>query len=290
MPEIQLAAGVVLIRKKNGLPQVAVIHRPAFDDWTLPKGKPLADEVLPVTAIRETLEETGYLTILDFPLGTTEHAVGSKIKRTHWWRGQLADEKQYKLDAEVDQVEWLSPKKAIARLDYADDRQLISDALAAPKTTPLLFVRHAKAMTRKNWTGLDSDRRLDERGRRQARLLVDLFEAFGVEQLVSSASTRCVATVQPYARKKDLKIRKEPALMEEAAVVNQEGVAEALQGFTKKAARGTRVAICGHRPVFPLMFRAMNWEDTFLKPAEVFIAYVARNGKTLATERVVPRF
>lgn len=290
MPEIQLAAGVVLIRRKSGHPQVAVIHRPEFDDWTLPKGKPISDEVLPATAIRETLEETGYQTILDFPLGITEHPVGSSIKRTHWWRGQLVDDSQARLDSEVDKVEWLSPKKAIARLDYEDDRQLIEDALAAPRTTPLLFVRHAKAMTRKNWTGLDSDRRLDERGRRQAQRLVDLLESFGVEQLVSSASTRCVDTLQPYARQKNLKIRKEPALMEEAAVVNKEGVAEALQGFTKTAARGIRVAICGHRPVFPLMFRAMDWEDNFLKPAEVFIAYIGRDGKTLATERFVQRF
>ena len=55
-----LAAGAVLWRSCGDSPEVAVIHRPRYDDWSLPKGKVDPGETEPVTAVREVYEETGY--------------------------------------------------------------------------------------------------------------------------------------------------------------------------------------------------------------------------------------
>ena len=56
-----LAAGAVLwrARRRSGATEVAVIHRPRYDDWSLPKGKVDPGETEPVTAVREIEEETG---------------------------------------------------------------------------------------------------------------------------------------------------------------------------------------------------------------------------------------
>ncbi len=288
---LQLAAGMVLLREKNGEPQVAVVHRPLYDDWTLPKGKPDTDELLPVTAFREVREETGYEAILGAPLGQTEHLVGGKPKRTSWWRGVLRSPKQHKLDAEVDQVEWLSVDAARKRLTYSDDAQIMLEAVKLPPTLPFLVVRHAKAMVRKNWTGDDADRRLDERGRRQAKRVADLLEAYGVGLLASSSSTRCMTTFVPYAKRMGLPIEAFLTLSEEGADDDPEKVDPTMNALRIKALEtGRRLAVCGHRPVLPRMVENLGVRYQPMKPAEAVIAHLDDRGRALRIERIPPRF
>ena len=98
-------------------------------------------------------------------------------------------------DDEVDVVAWLPIRAALARLTYAQDHFLVEQYLDQPATTPLIIVRHAKAMDRKDWSRKDSARPINARGRRQARLLVPMLAAYGVGRLVSSTSTRCLSTL-----------------------------------------------------------------------------------------------
>ena len=59
-PAVVRAAGGVLWRTgEDGTLQTALVHRPKYDDWSLPKGKPDPGEHLLETAVREVREETG---------------------------------------------------------------------------------------------------------------------------------------------------------------------------------------------------------------------------------------
>ena len=62
------AAGGLVVRRVDGAPQVLVVHRPKYDDWSLPKGKLNTDEHPLLAAVREVAEETGYATTVGRPL------------------------------------------------------------------------------------------------------------------------------------------------------------------------------------------------------------------------------
>ena len=78
-----LAAGAVLWRPNgdSAAPEVAVIHRPRYDDWSLPKGKVDPGETEPVTAVREVHEETGYSSHLGRRLVAVSYPVESRASR-----------------------------------------------------------------------------------------------------------------------------------------------------------------------------------------------------------------
>jgi 8-oxo-dGTP pyrophosphatase MutT (NUDIX family) len=67
------AAGAVLWRRSSRGIEVALIHRPRYDDWSFPKGKTKAGEHLPETAVREVTEETGIRPVLGRPLPTSRY-------------------------------------------------------------------------------------------------------------------------------------------------------------------------------------------------------------------------
>src|SRR5664280_1079435 len=76
--EVIHAAGTVPWRRRDGILQVALVHRPKYDDWSWPKGKADPGELLPVTAVRETFEETGLRVCLGRPLSPTAYTVLDK--------------------------------------------------------------------------------------------------------------------------------------------------------------------------------------------------------------------
>ncbi|NLA28910.1 MAG: NUDIX hydrolase [Propionibacterium sp.] len=276
MTKIVNASGAVVLRGKRNHREVLVVHRPSYDDWSLPKGKMLPDEYLPVTAVREVQEETGHAIRLVRRLNTARYPINSHIKVVQWWLAELASNEVVGHDKEADKVEWWPTSKAIRELSYDDDVGNVVQALREPVPTPLFIVRHAKAMNRKQWQGRDADRRLTERGRRQAKALSGLLQAFGVGELASSSSTRCMKTLTPYAHRAGLEIRAFESLSEEAAAKNPQGVLQAMSKLIKLAHKADRpLAICGHRPVLPAIFDALGVKPNHtLRPGEVAIVYV----------------
>lgn len=285
------AAGCVLVRPGPGdEPEIVLVHRPRYDDWSLPKGKVRADESLPGCAARETSEETGVAVRLGVPVGRITYPIGGGTKTVYYWRATARRNGRHRPGAEVDAIEWLPVSEALNRITYLDERPLVHRALAQPDTTPLLVVRHAKAMLRTNWSKRDQARPLDERGRRQAVMLVPALEAYGVERLVSSTSTRCVKTLQPYAKTHRLEVEGWTTLSEEQAAQDPRAVSTLMERFAKQTVQsGVPLAICGHRPVLPTMLEAVGVPSRVLKPGAVLVAHLGADAEVVAVEIHKPR-
>lgn len=276
------AAGAVVLRGEGDDREVLAVHRQRYDDWSLPKGKGKVDELAPHTAIREVLEETGYSVRLGLRLPSMRYQVSKGPKKVEYWRAEIVEEVGFEPSNEVDRVRWMPIHKAMRKLTYADERRVLSAALLKPTTTPLVLVRHGKAMLRKDWSGRDQERRLTARGRRQAAVLSQLLGAYGVDSLVSSSSTRCVETLRPYALKRDLQIVTEDVLTEEEGTVRPKDV----RRFTSKLLNSIEVptAVCGHRPVLPSMFEGLGLDPRPMVVGEAIVVHRDAEGERVAVE------
>lgn len=285
------AAGTVLVRTTaKGQRQVLLVHRPGYDDWSLPKGKINADEYLPGCAVRETLEESGVTARLGVPVDRIRYPISAGMKTVSYWRAEVVDAKRLKPNSEVDEARWYSVKKALATVSYPDEVPLIQQALELPETVPVLVVRHAKAMLRKFWTGRDQARPLDTRGRRQSELLVPLFQAYGVQRAISSSSTRCMQTLKPFAKGAKLDVEGWTTLSEEQSKDTPQAVTTLMQRLVGEAvATRTPTVICGHRPVLPIMLPAVGVPPRPLQPGAVLVAHLDATGATVAIEFHKPR-
>lgn len=285
------AAGTVVLRPgADGEPELLVVHRPRYNDWSLPKGKINADEYLPGCAVRETAEETAVDVRLGVPLDRISYPVGGGTKSVSYWRAEVVREGRLAPNSEVDETAWMPVQMALDLITYADERPLIRQAIALPESTPLVIVRHAKAMLRSNWSGRDQGRPLDERGRRQSRLLVPLLEAYGVRRLASSTSTRCQKTLQPYARAHRLDVDGWTTLSEEQAAQDPKAVATLVKRLARQTVEsGEPTAICGHRPVLPTMLEAIGVPSRSLRPGAALVAHLNADAEVVAVEVHKPR-
>ncbi|MGH7765364.1 MAG: NUDIX hydrolase [Candidatus Dormibacteraceae bacterium] len=122
---IRAAGGVVCRKSRSGDTEIAVIHRPAYDDWTLPKGKVEPEETPEACAIREVREETGLRCELLQPLGCTAYVDrrGRDKVACYWVMEVLGG--RFRPGIEVDKLQWLSLKDAVKRLTYGRDKTLL---------------------------------------------------------------------------------------------------------------------------------------------------------------------
>jgi 8-oxo-dGTP diphosphatase len=271
--------------------EVVIVHRKRYDDWTLPKGKVEAGESLPVCAVREVHEETGVTIRLGVPLDSISYEAGNAgLKKVDYWGGVVLDSVRRAPDAEVDVVSWLPVRAALSRLTYSHDHFLVQQHLEQPPTTPLIILRHAKAMDRKDWSRKDSARPINARGRRQARLLVPILNAYGVTSLISSTSTRCVATMLPYAQQEELPIDTHRLLSEEEGENNAKGVGSLMRKIRAATLKtGESTAICVHRPVLPHILDALDIAPATLVTGELLVAHLTSKATVHALERHRPQ-
>lgn len=130
---IEAAGGIVWRRGLTG-PRIAVIHRSRYGDWTLPKGKRERGETLRETAEREVREELGVRVRVRRFAGRTRHLVGGVPKDVSYWHMESLGPAGALDAGEVDRIEWLPPNEALARLDYASERELLASVVAIPLT------------------------------------------------------------------------------------------------------------------------------------------------------------
>ena len=279
-----VAAGAVVLRRGD---EVLLVHRPKYDDWSFPKGKQDPGEHVAATAVREVLEETGVEIRLGRPLRPQLYAVsGGRAKTVHYWVGHVVgddDLSSYEVNDEVDNLAWLSESAAKERMTYLDDIDLLDQFEKSRKTTStLLVVRHAKAEKRDSWDGPDPRRPLNELGRVQAEAMIPMLHAFGIARVITSTSTRCVQTVQPYATDQVLPLTKLDELSEEGF---DETATSALLSELLETPEPT--VLCGHRPALPRIFELLGVEEEPLAPGEVVVCH-HRKGAVVATERHSP--
>jgi 8-oxo-dGTP diphosphatase len=108
-------------------PRIALIHRPKYDDWSLPKGKLEPGESAAEAALREVAEETGLVCRLVAPLPTQHYLANGRPKEVRYWSA-VPVSGEFQPNREVDRMKWLKPDKARAKLTHDRDRLLI-DAL-----------------------------------------------------------------------------------------------------------------------------------------------------------------
>lgn len=257
-PKTVHAAGAVLWRENafgaEGRPsvEVAVVHRPRYDDWSLPKGKVDPGETEPVTTVREILEETGYACQLGRRLASISYPVGEDTKQVRYWAARTIDGEFIPND-EVDQLLWLPPAAALERLQYPFDRKVLRRFTKVPAdTSTVLIVRHGRAGRKSRYKGDDRKRPLDKHGRAQAESLVGQLLAFGGDRLFAAPRTRCHQTLGPLAEELGVAVDGEPALTEEAYSDHRStGRARVLEIAKEAAAAGGTPVICTQGKVIP---------------------------------------
>lgn len=259
------AAGTVLWRpaRQSGSTdvEVAIVHRPKYDDWSLPKGKLDPGEHITACAVREVLEETGHAVNLGVPVGVQRYPVSGATKEVLYWAARADDgAAPWPGTAEIDRLEFVPTARLSKRLTHRRDAELVAamvETLGSPPvdTTPLIVLRHAKARSRKRWKGSDADRPLDAKGSAQADRLAVLLACFGIERVVSSDSLRCLDTVRPFATADRRHIEHEPRVTEEAHDESPPGAAEAAAELLADPAPAV---LCSHRPVLPTLFAALG--------------------------------
>ncbi|WP_255687994.1 NUDIX hydrolase [Actinocorallia sp. API 0066] len=194
------AAGAVLWRADGGELEVALVHRPRYDDWSLPKGKAKHGEHILRTVVREVREETGVTARLGAPLPSASYEVNGRPKRVDYWAAEAVDVAPFKPDHEVDELAWTPVPVALGLLTHQHDAALLRAFVARPRPTrSVIVLRHACAGEKRFWHGSDLLRPLDARGRWESTALTPMLAAYAPTRIVSSATARCVETILDYA-------------------------------------------------------------------------------------------
>lgn len=238
-----LAGGGVVWRRTDEEVQVALVHRPKYDDWSFPKGKLRSGEPALAGAWREVNEETGLRTTVGPRLPTSGYQTRQGPKVVEYWAMHAAGPGGSPFGDEVDIWEWLSLVRARQRLSYERDLDVLDALLPAISRirTVVLVVRHASAGDPKAWKGDDCARPLDEAGRREADALRWALAAFSPELLLSADRTRCVQTLEPLAAALGSEIEEDPLFGEDAYLTAPGRVR---QRFLELSASGKTIAIC----------------------------------------------
>ncbi|MGO1591956.1 MAG: NUDIX hydrolase [Ancrocorticia sp.] len=315
------AAGGIVWRKNGRRLEVVLIHRPRYDDWSFPKGKMKDNEDLRSCAIREIGEETQLKVALRRPAGTIRYRLKSgQLKEVTYWvcheleNDHPAVKARQKIKPasknEIDEVLWVPLSEAMVMLSSELDREILGrvvDMWSDGKldTTPVIMVRHARAVKRSNWRkgkGTEDTRPLTSRGDEQAKMISHQLDAYGARQLTSSPWKRCMDTLGPYAKAANLRVIERPELTEHAYDKHKKPVVRAVRDLIREVEE--TAVICLHRPTLPSVFKSVKdrapnglykkipSKDPYLKTGEIFIAHIAhpygRAAQIVAVEQYRP--
>ncbi|HUW77437.1 MAG TPA: NUDIX hydrolase [Candidatus Nanopelagicaceae bacterium] len=285
-----LAAGALLWRNVEGdAIEIALVHRPRYDDWTLPKGKLEAGEHLIECAAREVREETGAIARFGPLLGQVSYDVEGEPKNVTYWAARAVEMHEPTAESdEIGRVQWLSPGAARAVLTYGHDIEVLNSFLKiGTGTLPIVLLRHAKAVKRSDWDGDDDDDRpLDSRGEIQAQRLRSTLRAYGPLEIHSSDANRCQQTASLLSDKFAAPIITESSLSEYSYKRDSEA---ALSRIKQLLQLERPLVICSHRPVLPHLARALlenthlDTPTASLEPAAAWVIH-ARGGVVIAID------
>ncbi|MDP1852010.1 MAG: NUDIX hydrolase [Candidatus Planktophila sp.] len=283
------AAGAVLWRfgAKKRI-EIALIHRPRYGDWSLPKGKLDANETMIGCAYREVMEETGHCAIFGPEIGDATYVVDGVTKLVKYWSAQAVGEPTGKPNpVEVDEILWLSPADARKKLTLDDDRSIVDFFLEfGAGTTALVLLRHAKAIKREDWDGDDGDRPLGNIGQLQAKRLLSKYLPYAIKEVHSSDAMRCIETIEPMTRALQMHPIFTTDLSEYRFAKDKEAALDYAQDLL---IRNQSAIICSHNPILPKLLKKLIGKKNFkelvqkLEPAEAWVLH-HRDGEIIAID------
>ncbi len=290
------AAGGVLWRPTadGGGAEVCIVHRPKYDDWSVPKGKLDRGEHVLLGAAREVWEETGFRATVGRSLGEIRYVKDGAPKRVRFWAMRVAGG-EFSPNDEVDQLLWLSPTEALAVLSPDRDRSVV-EAFAADTTptVPLVIVRHASAGDPSAWDGDDALRPLDDTGREQAAVLAEMLPLFGAGEVLSADVLRCTETVRAFAEATSLTVYAEPLLSDAGFAQNASATTQRLLEI---AAGRLPTVVCSQGTVIPALVTALCTaygfpapKDPSVRKGDAWVAHLAADeDRIVALEPLTPR-
>ncbi|NBY51358.1 MAG: NUDIX hydrolase [Actinobacteria bacterium] len=275
--EIQAAGAIVWRRNESDAIEIALVHRPKYDDWSIPKGKVEGEESLIACAYREVVEETGFAVRFGQSLGSAHYEVNGLPKTVTYWSARLLGEQGKPNPEEVDAVRWMSCEEAKEQLGRDSDRQIVETFQSIePDTKPLILLRHAKAIERQEWAGEDTDRPLSSLGERQAKRMLTNFLPFAVEEIHSSSAVRCYESITPLARGLNVDFFFTDSLTEEVFHKNNERPFKYVQ---RLLVNDFTTLVCSHNPILPSIVSAfvdkfgVEVPSTKLEPGDAWVAH-----------------
>jgi 8-oxo-dGTP diphosphatase len=239
------AAGGIVLRGKPPSVDIALVHRPSYDDWSLPKGKQEPGEDNRGAALREVREETGILCRIVGHAGAKRYEVSAGTKEVEYFLMRPHRITARTHPEEVDEFRWVPWAEAPSLLTYDLDQALLMevDLSAATTASSLHLIRHAAAGSRDRWEGPDERRPLSSKGLRQADDLAGALAGIGVTRVLSSPYLRCVQTLEPLATVLGTPVEPHPDLAE--------GSGPGAVARLLAAVAGTTTAVCSHGDVIP---------------------------------------
>jgi 8-oxo-dGTP pyrophosphatase MutT (NUDIX family)/phosphohistidine phosphatase SixA len=290
--QLVVAAGAVVWRPhtaSDGGVEICIVHRPRYDDWSLPKGKLDDGEHVLACAVREVAEETGHRVVLGRPLPTQHYEANGLPKRVHYWAARAdEDAPAWRGTKEIDDVVFLPAAEAISRLTHPRDAEVVAALLDGEvRTVPFVVLRHTKAVERESWDGPDELRPLSERGTRDAQALVAPLAALGLTRVVSSDAVRCVDSVRPFVDATSASLELQPVLSEEGYLAQPLGAEKLVRTLLADAAP---TVVCSHRPVLPELIVAAAEQAPDLARSDPlhpgdFLVFHHRGGVPVAVQR-----
>jgi 8-oxo-(d)GTP phosphatase len=240
------------------------VHRPKYDDWSLPKGKPEDGEHLLQTAHREVLEETGLDVVLGRRSVCTRYEVrlpdgGTAPKEVDYWTAQWTGG-EFRANDEVDELRWLPVADAAALCTHDHDRAVLTDLARTdvPLMPTVVLVRHGRAGDRSDWDGPDELRPLDDRGRRQALRLAEVLPLLRPTAVLSARRTRCEQTVAPLAESLSLPVVPLPELGEEEFQADPEAGLAAIERLLAPRDDPGVTVVCSQGGAIPSVLMALG--------------------------------
>ena len=217
-----------------------------------------------------------------------EYLVGEITKTVRYWSAQAIGEAKNVMDLEeVDQLIWVTVSDAYDKLSREGDKEVLKNfEKFGIDTTPLVLLRHGKAIAREEWEGDDGDRPLAQLGQLQSMRMLAKYLPFAITEIHTSDAVRCYETVAPMARSLKLDMFYWSELSEYAYEKDKKAAINVVNDIIESEAHAI---VCGHNPVIPGIVAKFIGKKNFkeldhgLMPGEAFILH-HRDGEVIAID------
>lgn len=200
---VRSAGGVAWRPAANGV-EVCVVHRPRYDDWTLPKGRLDPGESPLLAAVREVAEEADVRGVPQLRLPTVRYLSLGRPKVVDYWSMRAVGRGGFQPDTEVDEVRWLPVRDAVTLVSYPHDAAVLN-AFAEASTVSATAVL-LRTNSPEQDESPDHEGALDHHGRTRAHRLAPLAALVRPVRLLTVENRACIETLGPLAERLDLPV------------------------------------------------------------------------------------